>query len=1191
MGWHVDIGQSPSLKTHISSVLLSWHSYWIIDLEFSAGLLRQFVEDIEAFTDEIMESSCGSEEGNDLNECIEKIASVVQVFNSVLSCLRSKSKQKAVSFLPSESSKWGKIILNCLLQTLEKRLDEDVVLAGQQSLLMLLERMESLFRDNEAEMIAFYKICLGSIKALSYKGQAQTLIYTTKMINQVDLPKHQQLEFVSMALDTDLVCHGALTSGKESHEAIVKFFRDLLRSKNINVLQEAYSALLVPFKAALKDLCGSGETNFNQEKKAGKVFLFVLECLKELAITKGSVLSMWALNPPIFQLLNSAGVSNANFARKHPLLHLSVLKMFKLHCSTHHQFLASSQLLSTNTYGSPTADFFQVLIKSLVEIITLDFSNKGSDLMQEWILEVLQTASKSFAELKSSQEFDAFLAALLSWEKSAVIEGLIDYFNLEKKNVLYYPILLGKLDSTQSEDRNAAIRLLPKMAPLAIDCLENTSTAAVEKKGLCSPEEESLLRLRMPDFKVLSDLMILGPMREENEVDDDEEEVGDKLGEILQGLTDVNHASSSSTSFGFQLSLRAQVQWSGEQIAAFCIANKLKTSFGKAQETLSAYERTMRSLANTFGKQMAAGGNATGLQPRKIRQARNFLVMFETLEKAMYQAFDGSNISAFFVANKKTCLDWLSRMRLMTAHVAFALGEFAFALRQCRKALQKEGCQIDEDLLAIAAVSMKNLDENGPENINGLYTWAAETHNKKFRWMKGLMALAKGKHEEGIQLIKSYLEKAEGTSFSKGLCYNLLCKEIILGHFALCDFANYSKLMEEFKESSEHFRNDFYANSLEALCTFDHGSMSKIDDTYQAKSIEDLVLLEQNRQLGALAFHSSAGGSNSKLNEILENVALTRSQLKKVLITAAVKNMRDNLPNENENLNTFLTYEERTHSTESLLLIKKWGDYFIRLTPHQKPELHFQLNALNLEIAIQARKEHNFNLAKRHLEQNLGCSDAVLTNGDGLQKDLVKYISGIKFNDPLMYLSTDKANCLRQSAKLAYVLQSSNNDKNMNKMVAVQVLCGISAVGLRCYENNHDLASIASKALNTLSKWLKRTPQLTDPDVVLAHQPDQAVTLIQILAHQPISEALDDEDALLSTETSSDGDMVIGRLLRLATLLVSRFEIGQKSKSKITRFAAAAASSLSLQKMHQIDEVIRVRVLKHFCAKPPKRVK
>ena len=994
----MDIGQSPTLKTHISSVLLSWHSYWIIDLDFSAGLLRQFVEDIEAFTDEITEGVEGSDEN--LSECIEKIASVVQVFNSVLSCLRSKSKQKAVSFLPSESSKWGKIILNCLLQTLEKRLDEDVVLAGQQSLLMLLERMESLFRDNEAEMIAFYKICLESIKQLSYKGQNQTLIFATKMICHVDLAKHQQLEFVTMALDADLVVHGAMTNDRVSHEAIVKFFRDLLRSKNINVLQEAYSALLVPFKAALKDLCEPCfQSRPHQEKKAIKVLLFVLECLKELAITKGSVLSMWALNPPIFQLLNSAGVSNANFARKHPFVHTAVLKMFKLHTSSHHHFLASSQLLSTNQLTAmtmaPTADFFQVLIKTLVDIIGLipasDLSLGSEQLMQEWILEVLQTASKSFVELKSSQEFDAFLAALLSWEKSAIIEGLIDYFNFEKngssglnsKANQYYPILLGKLDSTRTQDRDSAIKLLPKMAPLAIDCLSTTDATSTssnssnneEKKGFLSaklhlqeekPELQSL-RLRTPDFKLLSDLMILGPMKElETNINEGEEEEGDKLGEILQGLTDVNHACKLQ-------GRQAQVQWSGEQIAAFCISNKLKTSFGKAQETLSAYERTMRSLPNPFGKQMAP------LPPLgKIRQARNFLVVFETLEKAMYQAFDGSNISAFFVANKKTCLDWLSRMRLMTAHVAFALGEFAFALRQSRKALQKDQQHaVDEDLLAIAAISMKNLDNGtGAENINGLYTWAAETHNKKFRWMKGLMALAKGKHEEGIQLIKAYLERASaGFNSAKGICYNLLCKEIVLAHFALCDFANYSKLIEDYKEQSSQldagglhcFSNEFYANSLEALCTFDHVSLSKIDDTYEAKTIEDLVLIEQNRQL---VYNASR---TSQLKGILENVALTRTQLKKVLITASVKTMCDNLLDHHQNcdLTTFLTYEERTHSTESLLLIKKWGDYFIRLT-HQKPELHFQLNALNLEIAIQARKEHNFNLAKRHLEQNLG---------------------------------------------------------------------------------------------------------------------------------------------------------------------------------------------------------------------------
>ena len=43
---------------------------------------------------------------------------------------------------------------------------------------------------------------------------------------------------------------------------------------------------------------------------------------------------------------------------------------------------------------------------------------------------------------------------------------------------------------------------------------------------------------------------------------------------------------------------------------------------------------------------------------------------------------------------------------------------------------------------------MRNLDSTG-DAISGLYAWAAENLNKKFRWMKGLVAIAKGRREEG----------------------------------------------------------------------------------------------------------------------------------------------------------------------------------------------------------------------------------------------------------------------------------------------------------------------------------------------------------------------------------------------------------------------------------------------------------
>ena len=47
-----------------------------------------------------------------------------------------------------------------------------------------------------------------------------------------------------------------------------------------------------------------------------------------------------------------------------------------------------------------------------------------------------------------------------------------------------------------------------------------------------------------------------------------------------------------------------KITWVGDQIANYCVNNKLKTTFGKAQETLGAYEKTMRYLANSLGKQV-----------------------------------------------------------------------------------------------------------------------------------------------------------------------------------------------------------------------------------------------------------------------------------------------------------------------------------------------------------------------------------------------------------------------------------------------------------------------------------------------------------------------------------------------------------------------------------------------------------
>ena len=153
---------------------------------------------------------------------------------------------------------------------------------------------------------------------------------------------------------------------------MVKFFGELLRSKNILVLQEAYAALVVAFKASIVKL--SDETSVSKKPFATsaaadvKIVLFALECLVDLVNAKGSVLSIWALDPPIFLLLSShGGCTSESFAKNHPQTYLAVLQRLVTHCTVHHHFLASSSLL-TSGHNSHSGKFCQIFFYKIMFI-------------------------------------------------------------------------------------------------------------------------------------------------------------------------------------------------------------------------------------------------------------------------------------------------------------------------------------------------------------------------------------------------------------------------------------------------------------------------------------------------------------------------------------------------------------------------------------------------------------------------------------------------------------------------------------------------------------------------------------------------------------------------------------------------------------------------------------------------------
>ena len=50
VGWHIDTQQKPSLISYISSALISLREFWVEEMLFSVELLKQFLEDMEAYS-------------------------------------------------------------------------------------------------------------------------------------------------------------------------------------------------------------------------------------------------------------------------------------------------------------------------------------------------------------------------------------------------------------------------------------------------------------------------------------------------------------------------------------------------------------------------------------------------------------------------------------------------------------------------------------------------------------------------------------------------------------------------------------------------------------------------------------------------------------------------------------------------------------------------------------------------------------------------------------------------------------------------------------------------------------------------------------------------------------------------------------------------------------------------------------
>ena len=222
---------SPNSRTFLSKVLVSWHTYWSIDMDFSSGLLKQFIEDMVEFEGEMKVAK----KPEVVRDCSEKILAMVQVFNTVLSCL--KSKGKAVTILPADSADWCGTILDCLLMSLEKHFSEDLLIAGQHSFVMLIERIEGLFNRHMEKLILYIRLVEENFEDMTFSGQIESIRFFTKMFSISNYTKARPDILKLITGQQSPILRTVFSYDQAVTNASVNLFKALLNTKDIKVLQ------------------------------------------------------------------------------------------------------------------------------------------------------------------------------------------------------------------------------------------------------------------------------------------------------------------------------------------------------------------------------------------------------------------------------------------------------------------------------------------------------------------------------------------------------------------------------------------------------------------------------------------------------------------------------------------------------------------------------------------------------------------------------------------------------------------------------------------------------------------------------------------------------------------------------------------------------------------------------------------
>uniref|UniRef100_A0AAX7U455 Serine/threonine-protein kinase SMG1 N-terminal domain-containing protein n=1 Tax=Astatotilapia calliptera TaxID=8154 RepID=A0AAX7U455_ASTCA len=445
VGWHIDHTQKQALTQQVSGWLQSLEQFWVADLTFSTTLLGQFLEDMEAYAEDLSHVVSGEVLDEDIpppSVSLPKLAALLRVFSTVV---RSIGERFSPFRGPPITEVYVTDVLNrvlaCVTVAKQVQFSEAVLTAGNECVGVLLASVEPCGQLMDA-VLAYGLDQLDCCQACGPDYNLAVLNLLTLIVDQVNTKLPVSFVEKLLAPDSQLL-KLRFHQEKEVMSAVHGVYQALLSLKNIPTLEAAYKMVLGEMACGLNSLMetlgplepGTLCPNIQHPafapltlppEKAQFTIIFNLSTFTTIGNTKNSLIGMWALSPTVFALLShNLMLVHSELAVYYPAIQYTVLYSLYSHCTRHDHFISSSLSSSSpslfdgaviSTVTTATKKHFSTLLSLLGGLLSREhLYPEARKLLLTWAQEIslLMKKSDTYSPLFSLPSFNKFCRGIL----------------------------------------------------------------------------------------------------------------------------------------------------------------------------------------------------------------------------------------------------------------------------------------------------------------------------------------------------------------------------------------------------------------------------------------------------------------------------------------------------------------------------------------------------------------------------------------------------------------------------------------------------------------------------------------------------------------------------------------------------------------------------------------------------------